>query len=149
MSTLKETLTHAMKSAMRAKEKARLGVVRMALAAIKQIEVDERIELDEPRSLALLDKLIKQRKDSARQYRDAGREDLAEAEEMEIEVLREFMPAPLDDDEIEAMIDGAIAQTGATGMQDMGKVMGLLKPRMQGRADIGAVSGKVKARLGA
>lgn len=147
MSTLKETLTNAMKDAMRAKEKARLGVVRMALAAIKQIEVDERIELDEPRSLALLDKLIKQRKDSAQQYRDAGREDLAEAEEMEIEVLREFMPAPLGDDEIEAMIDGAIAQIGATGMQDMGKVMGLLKPRLQGRADIGAVSGKVKARL--
>lgn len=148
MSTLKTQLTDAMKDAMRARDKARLGVFRMALAAIKQIEVDERIELDEARTLALLDKLIKQRKDSATQYRDAGRDDLADTEEAEIRVLSEFLPAALDDAEINALIDDAIARTGASGMRDMGKVMGLLKPQMQGRADMGAVSGKVKARLG-
>ena len=148
MSALKEQLTTAMKDAMRAKDKARLGVVRMALSAIKQIEVDERIELDDERSLAVLDKLIKQRKDSATQYRDAGRDDLADIEEAEIQVLQTFLPAPLGEAEVDALIDDAIAQTGAAGMQDMGKVMGELKPRLQGRADIGAVSGKVKARLG-
>ena len=147
MSALKEQLTTAMKDAMRAKDKARLGVVRMALSAIKQIEVDERIELDDERSLAVLDKLIKQRKDSATQYRDAGRNDLAETEEAEMAVLQEFLPTPLTDAEIDALIDDAVAQTGAAGMQDMGKVMGVLKPRLQGRADIGAVSGKVKQRL--
>ena len=147
MSALKEQLTTAMKDAMRAKDKARLGVVRMALSAIKQIEVDERIELDDERSLAVLDKLIKQRKDSATQYRDAGRDDLADIEEAEIQVLQTFLPAPLSEAEVDALIDDAIAQTGAAGMQDMGKVMGVLKPRLQGRADIGAVSGKVKQRL--
>ena len=147
MSALKEQLTTAMKDAMRAKDKARLGVVRMALSAIKQIEVDERIELDDERSLAVLDKLIKQRKDSATQYRDAGRDDLADIEEAEIQVLQTFLPAPLSEAEVDALIDDAIAQTGAAGMQDMGKVMGELKPRLQGRADIGAVSGKVKQRL--
>lgn len=149
MSTLKAQLTDAMKDAMRAKDKARLGVFRMALAAIKQIEVDERTELDDTRVLALLDKLIKQRKDSAKQYRDAGRDDLADTEEAEIRVLQEFLPAALTDDEIDALIDEAVASTGAHGMQDMGKVMGVLKPQMQGRADMGAVSGKVKARLSA
>ena len=147
MSALKEQLTTAMKDAMRAKDKARLGVVRMALSAIKQIEVDERIELDDERSLAVLDKLIKQRKDSATQYRDAGRDDLADIEEAEIQVLQTFLPAPLSEAEVDALIDDAIARTGAAGMQDMGKVMGELKPRLQGRADIGAVSGKVKQRL--
>ena len=146
MSALKEQLTTAMKDAMRAKDKARLGVVRMALS-IKQIEVDERIELDDERSLAVLDKLIKQRKDSATQYRDAGRDDLADIEEAEIEVLQTFLPAPLSEAEVDALIDDAIAQTGAAGMQDMGKVMGALKPQLQGRADIGAASGKVKKRL--
>ncbi|HAD65398.1 MAG TPA: glutamyl-tRNA amidotransferase [Alcanivorax sp.] len=147
MSALKEQLTTAMKDAMRAKDKARLGVVRMALSAIKQIEVDERIELDDERSLAVLDKLIKQRKDSATQYRDAGRDDLADIEEAEIQVLQTFLPAPLSEAEIDALIDDAIAQTGAAGMQDMGKVMGVLKSQLQGRADIGAASGKVKKRL--
>ena len=137
MSALKEQLTAAMKDAMRAKEKARLGVFRMALSAIKQIEVDERIEPDDARVLALLDKLIKQRKDSATQYRDAGRPELAETEEAEILVLQEFLPAQLSDDEIDALIDDAISQTGAAGMQDMGKVMGILKPQLQGRADMG------------
>ena len=147
MSALKEQLTAAMKDAMRAKEKARLGVFRMALSAIKQIEVDERIEPDDARGLALLDKLIKQRKDSATQYRDAGRPELAETEEAEILVLQEFLPAQLSDDEIDALIDDAISQTGAAGMQDMGKVMGILKPQLQGRADMGAASVKVRAKL--
>ena len=147
MSTLKEQLTAAMKDAMRAKDKARLGVFRMALAAIKQIEVDERIEPDDARVLALLDKLIKQRKDSATQYRDADRPELAEIEEAEMAVLQEFLPAQLSDDEIDALISDAISQTGASGMQDMGKVMGILKPQLQGRADMGATSGKVRAKL--
>ena len=148
MSALKEQLTAAMKDAMRAKEKARLGVFRMALAAIKQIEVDERIEPDDARVLALIDKLIKQRKDSATQYRDADRPELAETEEAEIVVLQEFLPTQLTDAEIDALIDDAIAQTDAAGMQDMGKVMGVLKPQLQGRADMGATSGKVRAKLG-
>ncbi|MAX56638.1 MAG: glutamyl-tRNA amidotransferase [Alcanivoracaceae bacterium] len=147
MSALKEQLTAAMKDAMRAKDKARLGVFRMALAAIKQIEVDERIEPDDERVLALLDKLIKQRKDSATQYRDANRADLAEVEEAEMAVLQEFLPEPLTDSEIETLIDETIASTGAAGMQDMGKVMGILKPQLQGRADMGAASGKVRAKL--
>lgn len=145
--TLKARLTDAMKDAMRAKEKARLGVFRMALAAIKQIEVDERIDIDDERALVVLDKLIKQRKDSASQYRDAGRDDLANVEEAEIQVLQEFLPAPLSDAQVDALIDAALAETGAADMQDMGKVMGVLKPRLQGRADIGAASGKVKQRL--
>ncbi|MBM7334678.1 MAG: GatB/YqeY domain-containing protein [Alcanivorax sp.] len=147
MSALKDQLNAAVKDAMRARDKARLGTLRMATAAIKQVEVDERIELDDARILALLDKQIKQRKDAAQQYRDAGRNDLAETEEAEMAVLQEFLPTPLTDAEIDALIDDAIASTGAAGMQDMGKVMGELKPRLQGRADIGAVSGKVKQRL--
>ncbi|MCG8438038.1 MAG: GatB/YqeY domain-containing protein, partial [Pseudomonadales bacterium] len=110
-------------------------------------EVDERIEPDDERVLALLDKLIKQRKDSATQYRDANRADLAEVEEAEMAVLQEFLPEPLTDAEIETLIDETIASTGAAGMQDMGKVMGILKPQLQGRADMGAASGKVRAKL--
>ncbi|ARB44789.1 GatB/YqeY domain-containing protein [Alloalcanivorax xenomutans] len=147
MSAIKAQLADATKDAMRAKDKARLGVLRMAMAALKQIEVDERIEVDDARALAVLDKLVKQRKDSAGQYRDANRPELAEVEEAEILILQEFLPQPLNDAEIEALIDEAITSTGAAGMGDMGKVMGLLKPKLQGRADIGAVSGKVKARL--
>ena len=119
MSALKEQLTAAMKDAMRAKEKARLGVFRMALAAIKQIEVDERIEPDDARVLALLDKLIKQRKDSATQYRDADRPELAETEEAEIVVLQEFLPTQLSDAHIDSLIDDALVQTAAFGIQDM------------------------------
>lgn len=148
MSALKEKLTQAMKDAMRAKDQARLGVIRMALAALKQVEVDERIELDDARVLAILDKQIKQRQDAAKQYADAGRQELADIELAEIVVLRDFMPAQLSDEEIAQLIDEAIAATGASGMQDMGKVMGLLKPKLQGRADMGAVSAKIKARLG-
>lgn len=148
MSALKEKLTQAMKDAMRAKDQARLGVIRMALAALKQVEVDERIELDDARVLAILDKQIKQRQDAAKQYADAGRQELADIELAEIVVLRDFMPAQLSDEEIAQLIDEAVTATGASGMQDMGKVMGLLKPKLQGRADMGAVSAKIKARLG-
>lgn len=144
---LKDQLMQAMKDAMRAKDQARLGVIRMAQAAIKQIEVDERIDVDDARVLAILDKQIKQRVDAAQQFRDGNRPDLAEKEEAEAEILREFMPAALSDDEVDALISKAIADTGASGMQDMGKVMGVLKPHIQGRADMGAVSGKVKQRL--
>ena len=148
MSEIKASLTEAMKAAMRAKDSERLGTVRMALAALKQVEIDERIELDDARVLAILDKQVKQRTDAAKQYREAGRDDLAVKEEAEMVVLKEFLPQPLSADEIGQLIDDAIASTGAAGMQDMGKVMGILKPQIQGRADMGAVSGQVKARLG-
>lgn len=147
MSSLKEQLTQAMKDAMRAKDKPRLGVIRLALAAIKQVEVDKREPLSEEGSLALLDKLIKQRKDSATQYRDADRADLADQEDAEVVILQEFLPAALSEQEVDTLIDQAIASTGAAGMQDMGKVMGVLKPQLQGRADMGSASGKVKAKL--
>lgn len=147
MSDLKDRLTQAMKAAMRAQEKSRLGVIRMALAALKQVEVDERIELDDARVLAILDKQIKQREDSASQYQAAGRIDLADIEQFELGVLREFMPTPLSAAEIDTLIEHAMAATGATGMRDMGRVMAELKPQMQGRADMGAVSGRIKARL--
>lgn len=146
-SALKEDINAAIKDAMRAKDKARLGVLRMTMSALKQIEVDERVELDDARVLAVLDKLVKQRTESAKQYREAGRDDLAEQEEAEMRILREFLPQPLSEAEIDALIDEALAETGASAMQDMGKVMGLLKPKLQGRADMGAVSGKVKGRL--
>ena len=119
----------------------------MALASLKQVEVDERIELDDARVLAILDKQIKQRIDASTQFRDAGRTDLADKEDLEAAILREFMPAALSQDEINAAIDAAIAQVGETGMQAMGKVMAILKPQLQGRADLGAVSGLVKQRL--
>lgn len=147
MSDLKAQLTSAMKDAMRAKDSARLAVIRMALAAINQVEIDERTEVDDARALAILDKQVKQRLDSARQYTDAGRQELAAIEQAEIEVLREFLPAPLTQAEIDTLIEQAIADSGAAGMQDMGKVMALLKPAMQGRADMAAVSGRLKARL--
>ena len=147
MSALKDQLTNAMKEAMRAKDQHRLTVIRMALASLKQVEVDERIELDDARVLAILDKQIKQRIDASTQFRDAGRTDLSDKEDLEASILREFMPAALSQDEINAAIDAAIVQVGETGMQAMGKVMAILKPQLQGRADLGAVSGLVKQRL--
>ena len=129
------------------KDQHRLTVIRMALASLKQVEVDERIELDDTRVLAILDKQIKQRIDASTQFRDAGRTDLSDKEDLEAAILREFMPAALSQDEINAAIDAAIAQVGETGMQAMGKVMAILKPQLQGRADLGAVSGMVKQRL--
>ncbi len=145
--TLKSDLTDAMKAAMRAKEKERLLVIRGVLAAIKQREIDEQIELDDTQVLAVLDKLVKQRKDSAQQFRDADRIDLAEKEEMEMKVLQEFLPAALSAEEIAQLIDDAVSSTGAQSMKDMGKVMGLLKPQVQGRADMSQVSALIKQKL--
>lgn len=148
MSELKQQITTAMKDAMRAKDKARLGTVRLILAELKRVEVDERSDIDDARVLAILDKMNKQRRDSIAQYETAGRDDLAAIEREEMEVIATFLPAALSEDEINALIDTAIADTGASGMQDMGKVMGLLKPQLQGRADMAAVSKLIKARLG-
>ena len=147
--TLREQLTADMKDAMRAKDKERLGTIRLVLAAIKQREVDERIELDDTQVLVVLDKMLKQRRDSIKQYRDAGREELAAVEESEIAVIQGYLPAALSDEEIDTLINEAVAASGAEGMKDMGKVMGQLKPKLQGRADMGQVSGKIKARLSA
>ena len=147
MSPLKNTLTEAMKDAMRAKEKFRLGVIRMALAEIKRVEVDERIDVDDARCLAIIDKMSKQRRDAANQFVDGGRQDLADNELAEVEVLKEFLPAQLSENEIIALIDETIATTGATGPQGMGQVMGQLKSKVQGRADMQVISQLVKERL--
>ncbi len=144
---LKERLQADMKAAMKAGDKARLGVIRLIHAAIKQREVDERTELDDTQVLAVLDKMLKQRRDSVAQYSEAGREDLAEKERFEIQVCQGYMPAALGADEIDAMIASAIGEAGATGMKDMGQVMAILKPKIQGRADMAAVSSAVKAKL--
>jgi uncharacterized protein YqeY len=137
-----------MKSAMRAQQKDRLGTIRLILSEFKKIEVDERITLDEVRSLAVLDKMIKQRRDSIKQFTDAGRMDLADKETAEVAVIQEYMPARLGEAEIFSLIAEAIAQTGAKSGQDMGKVMAILKPQLQGKADMGEVSKLVKSRLG-
>tara|TARA_B100000809_G_scaffold6873_1_gene6846 strand:+ start:863 stop:1312 length:450 start_codon:yes stop_codon:yes gene_type:complete len=147
-SAIQATIKVAMKAAMRAKAKVRLGVIRMIQAEFKRIEVDERIELDDARVLAVLDKMSKQRRDSETQYRDADRADLADIEAFELTVIADFLPAALTDDEISALIDEAVTATGASSMQDMGKVMGILKPQTQGRADMGAISKLIKAKLG-
>jgi len=141
-------LTEDMKTAMRAKDKQRLGVIRLALAAIKQREVDERIELNDTDVLAVIDKMVKQRRDSAQQFADADRPELADQENYEITVLQDYLPAALDEAELDALITKAIADSGAGSMKEMGKVMGLLKPQVQGRADMGAVSQRIKALLG-
>ena len=146
-STLRDSITAAMKAAMKARDKERLGTIRLIQAEFKRIEVDERIEVDDTRALAVLDKMIKQRRDSADQYSRAGREELAAQENYEIGVIQEFLPAQLSEAELSALVDEAIAASGATGMQAMGAVMGQLKPQLQGRADIGAASQLVKARL--
>ena len=145
--TLKSQIQEAMKDAMRAKEKERLGVIRLVLAAIKQREVDERIELDDEQVLVVLDKMVKQRRESIAQFQSAGRTDLADVETAEIQVIQTFMPEPLTEAEILSMIDEAIAQSGASEMKEMGKVMGILKPKMQGRADMSNVSKLIKSRL--
>lgn len=146
--SLKKQITSAMKDAMRARAKERLGAIRLILSEIKRIEVDERIDVDDARLLAVLDKMIKQRRDSINQYENAGRQELADIEQAEIEVIQEFLPEPLSDEELAVMIDEAIAASGAESMRDMGKVMGILKPKIQGRADVGAVSGMIKGKLG-
>ena len=144
---LKAQIIDDMKAAMKGGEKARLGVIRLITAAIKQREVDERIELDDEQVLVVLDKMVKQRRDSIKQYTDAGREDLAAIEEAEVEIIQAYLPAALSEDEIAAIVEAAIAQTGASSMADMGKVMGIVKPQVQGRGDMGAVSGIVKQKL--
>lgn len=147
MPGLKERLQDDMKQAMRAKDKARLATIRLALAAIKQKEVDEQITLDDTQVLAVLEKMVKQRRDSIRQYQDAGRQELADQEQQEITLLQEYLPEQMDAAELEAVIDEIIAASGASGPQDMGKVMGTLKPRIQGRADMGQASQLVKRKL--
>ena len=132
---------------MRAREKERLGAIRLIQAEIKRIEVDERIEIDDERLLTVLDKMLKQRRDSAKQYQDAGRPELADRELAEIAVIQEFLPAQLDAGEIDALAADAVAESGARSMQDMGKVMAILKPKVQGRADMGLVSKVVKSKL--
>jgi uncharacterized protein YqeY len=146
--TLKERLTEDMKSAMRGAEKERLSTIRMVQAAIKQREVDERITLDDAQVVAVLEKMIKQRRESVVQFEQGGRADLAAKESAEIELLQSYLPTQLSDAEIDALIRDAIAATGATSMKDMGKVMGVVKGRAAGRADMGAVSARIKAALG-
>lgn len=144
---LKQEITGAMKSALRAGEKKRLGAIRLILAELKRVEVDERITLEDERTLAILDRMLKQRRDSLRQYRDAGRDDLASQEAFEIEVIQQFMPAALTNEALDALIASAIADSGAKSMRDMGKVMTAIKPQVQGRADMGAVSARIKQLL--
>lgn len=147
MSAIKAQITEQMKDAMRAKDKVRLGTIRLMLAEFKRIEVDERIELDDARVLVVLDKMVKQRKDSIAQYLAAERPELADKEQQEMEVIKTFLPQPLSDDEVDQIIDAAIAASGASGMQAMGQVMAVIKPQLQGRADMSVVSKRVKAKL--
>ncbi|MGD8379931.1 MAG: GatB/YqeY domain-containing protein [Gammaproteobacteria bacterium] len=146
--SLRERLLEDTKTAMRAQDKARLGVLRLISAAIKQREVDERITLDDPQVLAVLEKMVKQRRESIAQYEQGGRQDLADKEQAEIAILQDYLPEPLSEAELDALIDTVIADTGAESIRDMGKVMGAIKSRAQGRADMGLVGARVKARLG-
>ncbi len=145
--SFKSELKTAMKDAMKAKEKNRLGTIRMIMAEIKRIEVDERIDVDDARALAILDKMLKQRRDSITQYEAANRNDLADIEKAEVSVIQDFLPKALSGDEIEKLIDDSIASAGATSIKDMGKVMALVKPQAQGRADMAKVGPLVKAKL--
>jgi uncharacterized protein YqeY len=147
--SLKVRISDDMKAAMKAKESARLGAIRLLLAAIKQKEVDERVELDDTAVLVVIEKALKQRKDSITQYEAAGRQELADAEKFEVEVLSAYMPQPLSAAEVEAIVAAAVTQSGAAGPQDMGKVIALVKPQVAGRADMGEISKLVKARLSA
>ena len=145
--SLKAKISEDMKAAMKARETARLGAIRLLLAAIKQREVDDRIELDDAGVLAVIDKMLKQRRDSIAQYEKAGRQDLVDAEKLEVGVLTGYMPQALSPEEIQSAVAEAIAASGAAGPQDMGKVMAVLKPKLAGRADMSQVSGLVKAAL--
>jgi uncharacterized protein YqeY len=145
---LRERITEDMKSAMRAGDKERLGTIRLALAAIKQREVDERITLDDPQVLSVLEKMIKQRREAITQFASGGRADLVSKETAEIGVLQAYLPAQMNAAEIDALITEAIAATGAASIKDMGKVMAAVKPKAQGRADLGAVSARIKQKLG-
>lgn len=145
--SLKDQLSEQQKLAMRAKDKVRLSTLRMLLAEIRQQEIDNHNELDDSAVITIVTKMVKQRKDAAAQYEQAGRQELADSELQEIVVLQEFLPQPLSADELDALLNDAITQSGATGMKDMGKVMAILKPQIQGRADMGKVSGHIKAKL--
>jgi len=145
--SLKEQLQQDMKQAMRGADKRRLGVIRLVMAAIKQREVDERVDLDDTGVTAVLDKMAKQRRESIAQYSKASRDDLVDQENFELEILKSYLPEQLGEAEIDAMIEATIQATGADSVKDMGKVMGQLKPKLQGRADMGAVSARIKARL--
>jgi uncharacterized protein len=145
--TLKQQITEDMKTAMRAKEVARLGTIRLLLSAMKQREVDERIELSDEQVVAIIEKMLKQRRDSITQYEAAKRQDLADAEKFEVSVLLGYMPQPLSDGEIDDMLSAAVASSGAIGVKDMGKVMAIVKPQMAGRADMGKVSALIKSKL--
>ena len=145
--TLKERITEDMKAAMRAKESARLSTIRLLLAAIKQREVDERIQLDDTQVLAVLEKMVKQRRESIVAFEQGGRTDLADKEKTEIALLTTYLPAQLSEAEVDALVAEAIAATGASSVKDMGKVMGLVKAKAAGRADMGAVSARIKAAL--
>lgn len=147
-SQLKDAITDAMKSAMRAGEKKQLGTIRLILSAIKQVEVDTRKDLNDDDVLLILDKMVKQRRESITQYEKADRQELADIEKAEIEIIQAYLPEQLSEAEINDMIEQAISSTGAESMKDMGKVMGILKPQLQGRADMGAVSGIIKNKLG-
>ncbi|RTL57056.1 MAG: GatB/YqeY domain-containing protein [Rhodocyclaceae bacterium] len=147
--TLKVRINEDMKAAMKAKESGRLAAIRLLLAAMKQKEVDERVELDDAAVLAIIDKMLKQRKDSITQYEAAKRQDLADAEKFEVDVLSAYMPAALSSAEVDAIVAAAVAQSGAAGPQDMGKVIALVKPQVAGRADMGEISKLVKAKLSA
>ena len=149
MPALVERIKDAVKDAMRARDKARLAALRLITAEFKRIEVDERIEIDDARALSVLDKMVKQRLDSEAQYRAAGRDELAEVEAFEITVIREYLPEPLTDEALDALVAEAIVAAGATSMAQMGAVMGQLKPKVAGRADMGVLSAKVKAQLSA
>ncbi|MCK5725939.1 MAG: GatB/YqeY domain-containing protein [Thiotrichaceae bacterium] len=145
--SLKTQLSNGMKDAMRAKDKNRLETIRLMLSAIKQQEVDQRIDLDDTAVLAILDKQLKQRRDSMTQFTEAGRDDLAKQEGYEIDIIQEYLPSPLSDDEINQLITTALKQSGAESMRDMGKVMAIIKPQAQGRADMGKISGMIKSHL--
>ncbi|MBK6288459.1 MAG: GatB/YqeY domain-containing protein [Gammaproteobacteria bacterium] len=146
-SALKTRITEAVKAAMRAQDKPRRDAIRLIQAEIKRIEVDERIELDDARVLAVLDKMLKQRRDSIQQFEKAARQDLIDIEAAEVAVIQDFLPRALEPAEIDALVDAALRESGASEMKDMGKVMALLKPQVQGRADMGMVSQRIKARL--
>jgi len=148
MSALKKSISETLKAAMRAKEKSRVTLIRNILSECKKIEVDERIELDDARVLAVLDKMVKQRKDSVQQFTDGDRIDLADIETAEIAILQEFLPTPLTEDEVKAIVEAAIAESGASSMQAMGAVMAIVKPKVQGRGDMAQVSKFVKLLLG-
>ena len=144
---LKQRITEAMKAAMRARDKTRLGAVRLALAEIKKVEIDERIDLDDSRITSILDKMVKQCRDSIKQFETAGRTDLVAQEQLEINVIKEFLPETLSQEELDTIIKTALEESGASSMQDMGNLMRLVKPQVVGRADMGAVSQKIKAAL--